>query len=216
MFRVVIGVFFFSTYVVAYDEIFKFYEKVYDMPSNLLQAIAQVESGRFYKGKMLSWPWTVHAQGKGYYCLSREQAVETVNKLHQQGIFNIDVGCMQVNLKYHSKAFENLSNAFDPTLNIAYAASYLRSLYDTYKSWSKAVAYYHSRKPYNYQAYLKKVNQVTEALSNNTPECHEQGLVRFASYKVTPAKVLYKVEEDVPKLFLKPSLKVRSYRRILN
>jgi soluble lytic murein transglycosylase-like protein len=54
---------------------------------------------------------------------------------------NIDVGCMQVNLGYHGKAFADLEAAFDPATNVAYAARFLSELFSKRRSWALAVGY---------------------------------------------------------------------------
>jgi len=134
-------------------------EEAKEIPAHLLGAIALVESGRAAPGKweVSAWPWTVMAQGKGRYLPSKEAAIAEVEKLRDQGVRNIDVGCMQVNLMYHPEAFASLEEAFDPALNVAYAASFLRALRDERGSWSKAVAHYHSATPERHIRYRTKV-----------------------------------------------------------
>lgn len=137
-------------------------EKNYQIKSNLLQTIASVESGRWnaQAGKRVAWPWTVHANGKGRYYKSKAEAVAAVKNLQQKGITNIDVGCMQINLKYHGKAFANLDEAFDPEKNVAYSAKFLRKLYKRNKqNWTKTAMHYHSRnlrRGTNYKNRLEK------------------------------------------------------------
>ena len=95
-------------------------EDTHQIKQNLLTTISSVESGRYIKsiGKRQAWPWTIHAQGKGYYYQTKQEAITAVKNLQQQGINNIDVGCMQINLKYHGSAFNNLDEAFDPKKNV--------------------------------------------------------------------------------------------------
>ena len=136
-------------------------ETVYGIKKNLLSTIASVESGRWSASanKRVAWPWTVHANGKGYYYNSKAEAVLAVQTLQNQGITNIDVGCMQINLKYHGKAFKNLEEAFDPKANAAYSASFLKKLYSRTKSWQKTAMHYHSKvasKGLNYKNRLEK------------------------------------------------------------
>lgn len=137
-------------------------EKNYQIKSNLLQTIASVESGRWnaQAGKRVAWPWTVHANGKGRYYKSKAEAIAAVKNLQQKGITNIDVGCMQINLKYHGEAFANLEEAFDPEKNVAYSAQFLRNLYKRNKqNWTKTAMHYHSRnlrKGTNYKNRLEK------------------------------------------------------------
>ena len=137
-------------------------EKNYQIKSNLLQTIASVESGRWnaQAGKRVAWPWTVHANGKGRYYKSKAEAIAAVKDMQQKGITNIDVGCMQINLKYHGEAFANLDEAFDPEKNVAYSAKFLRKLYKRNKqNWTKTAMHYHSRnlrRGTNYKNRLEK------------------------------------------------------------
>jgi hypothetical protein len=125
------------------------YEREYGIPVHLLSAIASTESGRWHDGLRIAlpWPWTINANGKAYYLNSKQEAVATASRLRAQGIQSMDVGCMQVNLYHHPNAFRSLDEAFEPENNVAYAASFLRSLYDEDKSWRSAAASYHSKTP---------------------------------------------------------------------
>jgi len=61
-----------------------------------------------------AWPWTITADGQGRFFDTKEEALLEAEILITEGVRNIDVGCMQVNLHYHPSAFETLSQAFDP------------------------------------------------------------------------------------------------------
>ncbi len=123
------------------------YEKQNGIPAHLLSAIAATESGRYHQDLKIRipWPWTINAAGRGYYFESKQEAIAAVKKLRKQGVQSIDVGCMQVNLHHHPEAFDSLEQAFEPQYNIAYAAAFLRALYEEEKSWKKAAASYHSK-----------------------------------------------------------------------
>lgn len=137
-------------------------ENDFGIKENLLETIASVESGRFLTSlnKRVSWPWTVHANGKGYYFKTKAEAVNAVKAMQSRGIRNIDVGCMQINLKYHGQAFESLEDAFDPEKNVRYSASFLLKLLKSNKQdWKKTAMHYHSknlRKGINYKNRLEK------------------------------------------------------------
>ncbi|MBO4644154.1 MAG: transglycosylase SLT domain-containing protein [Alphaproteobacteria bacterium] len=131
-------------------------EKRERIQKNLLSAIALVESGRYSKQYPtgVSWPWTVTAEGKGQFYPSKEEALAAVRDLQSNGIENIDVGCMQINLKYHPNAFDSLEDAFNPAKNVAYAADFLKKNYQETKSWGEAATRYHSknvRKAFKYE-----------------------------------------------------------------
>ena len=129
------------------------------IPHQLLHAIAQVEAGRYSKeaAATIAWPWTVMAEGRGRFLPTKQAAIAEVKRLRKAGVENIDVGCMQVNLRAHLNAFANLEEAFDPATNVAYAARFLKSLREQGRSWVKAVANYHSATPKLHIVYRAKV-----------------------------------------------------------
>jgi hypothetical protein len=117
------------------------------VPTGLLFAIGQVESGRpdSITHRLVPWPWTVQAQGQSHYFATKAAAVAWVQAAQTRGIQSIDVGCMQVNLMYHPAAFPSLDDAFDPGANANYAARFLVSLHATTGDWQKAAGLYHSQ-----------------------------------------------------------------------
>jgi hypothetical protein len=129
------------------------------MPLRLLRAVSLAESGRWDSQQQASfaWPWTVTSGGPGQYFPDKESAIAEVKRLQAKGVRNIDVGCMQVNLMHHAQAFADLEEAFDPVHNALYAATFLKELRLERRSWSGAVAYYHSAEPSRGNAYSDKV-----------------------------------------------------------
>jgi hypothetical protein len=132
------------------------------LPKRLLSAISLTETGRWHaeRGERIAWPWTVYAEGRGRYLPNKETAIKEVKNLKAKGVQNIDVGCMQVNLYFHPEAFEDLDAAFDPDLNTKYAAELLASLRQRDRSWTKAIAYYHSKTEKYYIPYRRKVMKI--------------------------------------------------------
>lgn len=128
-------------------EVAKIAEADYGIKPELLQTIASVESGRWVKsaGKRIAWPWTIQAEGKGHYYKNKAEAVAAVKSLQARGINNIDVGCMQINLKYHGEAFKNIEEALEPANNVAYSAKFLKKLYKKNGNWQKTAMQYHSK-----------------------------------------------------------------------
>ncbi len=122
-------------------------ESQHSLPPHLLTAISKVESGRWHAQSKanLAWPWTVMAEGKGRYLPSKTAAIAEVRALQAKGVKNIDVGCMQINLYYHPKAFASLEEAFDPALNTRYAAKLLTDHRRNAGSWTRAIGDYHSK-----------------------------------------------------------------------
>jgi len=134
-------------------------ERHYRIPRQLLAAISLAESGRYSKTRRatFAWPWTVRSGKFSRFLPNRAAAIHTVRQLQARGIRNIDVGCMQVNLSYHPKAFADLNAAFDPAKNVTYAARFLTRLQRSKRSWSRAVGLYHSAKPAKGLPYWRRV-----------------------------------------------------------
>jgi hypothetical protein len=132
------------------------------IPPHLLAAISRVESGRRdpVTGDFHPWPWTVNAEGQGYFYESKAEAIAAVRGMQAQGIRSIDVGCMQINLMYHPDAFPSLDVAFDPQANAAYAVRFLKELFAQTGDWTKATATYHSATPDLGADYQRKVAAV--------------------------------------------------------
>lgn len=134
-------------------------ERAHSIPSHLLAAIARVESGRRDPGSgaFNPWPWTVNADGQGFFYDTKSQAIAAVQTMRQQGVRSIDVGCMQISLLHHPDAFASLEQAFDPTANASYGARFLDELHDKTNAWPRAVELYHSATPELGQDYGRKV-----------------------------------------------------------
>ncbi len=129
------------------------------IPAALLASIGRVESGRKdpVSGAWHPWPWTVDAEGEGSFYESKAAAVAAVRALQARGMQSIDVGCMQVNLMHHPDAFASLDLAFEPQVNAAYAARFLKKLYGQSGDWAKATGLYHSATPELGADYQRKV-----------------------------------------------------------
>jgi soluble lytic murein transglycosylase-like protein len=134
-------------------------ERNWTLPPNLIHAIGRVESGHTDRatGRMSAWPWTVNANGSGFWFASRVEAVVFVRTLRSLGVQLIDVGCFQVDLFYHPAAFSSLEQAFDPAANADYAGRFLTELHSRTGSWAAAIAGYHSGRAIERENYRQKV-----------------------------------------------------------
>lgn len=121
-------------------------ERRWGLPANLLLAIGQVESGRHdgATGQVQPWPWSANVGGTGYVFDTAGEAGAVVDFLRGRGVASIDVGCFQVNLRYHPAAFASVAQGFDPDANADYAGRFLRSLFERSGSWAAAIGAYHS------------------------------------------------------------------------
>ena len=138
------------------DQSIKAVAKSTFVPKSVLLKIARLESGRRVQDQMVSWPWTLNNSGAGYFFASKSDASVKLQKLMAAGKKNIDVGCMQLNIRWHARYFNTTSAMLSPFENVSYAAKYLEQLYRETGSWEKTVKYYHSRNPkFNLVYYAK-------------------------------------------------------------
>ncbi len=151
-----------------YDSFMTSQENAQGIPALLLRAVSNVESGRSIGGVVAAWPWTINVEGKGYIFKTKQEAIKAVEKFQRQGSKSIDVGIMQINLRHHPNAFRNLEEAFDPQLNIAYGAKFLKQLFQQHKSWNLAIGHYHSATPKFHNAYKQKVISHWMRITSNT------------------------------------------------
>ncbi|MDO8288459.1 MAG: transglycosylase SLT domain-containing protein [Parvibaculum sp.] len=132
------------------------------LPRAVLFSVAMVESGRFNPKtkKTRPWPWTINAEGQSFYFKSKSEAVKAARLLMKRGVRSFDVGCMQINMRYHPNAFADLNAAFDPITNVAYGAEFLKQLHSRTNSWPKAIAAYHSQTKTRNGPYFARVIDV--------------------------------------------------------
>lgn len=140
------------------------------LPEGILSAIARTESGRAHgKSGTRAWPWTSNVRGKAYYYDSKKEALDHLRQLVERGVWEFDVGCMQINYRWHAEKFDDLAQMIDPVENTDYAARYLSALRAETGSWDRAIRYYHSRDPGRGAAYLGRVRKVLARLGRVEP-----------------------------------------------
>lgn len=130
------------------------------VPLSVLRAISLTETGRKRGGVFRPWPWTVNMEGKGLWFDSEDEARAYVYKEYKRGARSFDVGCFQINYKWHGEAFRSIDDMFDPLTNALYAARFLKSLHAELGDWGRAAGAYHSRTPEfanRYQARFEKL-----------------------------------------------------------
>jgi soluble lytic murein transglycosylase-like protein len=114
--------------------------KRYGIPEGILYAVGLTETGR--KGSL--YPWALNVEGKTVFAQSQQAALKAFNEARAGGATLIDLGCMQINHRYHGDRFAGVSDMLDPARNVDYAARFLKQLKSTHVSWSMAVARYHA------------------------------------------------------------------------
>ena len=75
------------------------------VPPEVLHAVALTETGRKQDGRMRPWPWAINREGKGYWFETREEALAFAQASLAAGRPSFDVGCVQINYRWHGHAF---------------------------------------------------------------------------------------------------------------
>jgi hypothetical protein len=134
------------------------------VPLDVLRAITRTETGRARDGRLEPWPWTVNMEGKGVWFDDLDAARAYVFRHFKRGARSFDVGCFQINYRWHQQHFQSIDDMFDPEQNAAYAARFLAELYAEFGDWSRAAAAYHSRTPKFADRYRNRFDRIRAAL----------------------------------------------------
>lgn len=148
------------------------------VPLSVLQAIALAESGRSWGGRQRPWPWTVNFGGDGAWFDSSAEARRAVAEHQAEGGTNFDIGCFQINHRWHAEAFPDLATMFDPEANALYAAEFLRGLFGETGNWPDAAAAYHSRTPEYADRYRARFTRLHDGLDTGGEMPLLAGLMR--------------------------------------
>jgi soluble lytic murein transglycosylase-like protein len=112
----------------------------YDVPLGVLYAVGLTESGH----KESLQPNAMNIAGTPYFAPSLDAALKRFADERTRGVTLIDVGCMQINHRYHGSHFASVAAMFEPHANVDYAARFLKQLRQREGSWTLAVARYHA------------------------------------------------------------------------
>lgn len=124
-----------------------------DVPAELTQAIARVESG--------GAPYALNVEGRGYFFDNKVDAVAAAEKAAAAGR-SFDSGMMQINNWWLKRYGIPLEAVFDPAANILLGSWILRQELDRQGDTWKAVARYHSPNSDRGQHYASLVRRALE------------------------------------------------------
>ena len=114
--------------------------KRYDIPLAVFYSVGLLETG----GRNGLQPYAMNIEGHASANASLEAALATFEAAHRRGASLIDIGCMQINYRWHGDKFGSVTEMFDPARNVDYAARFLRELKEREKTWTLAVARYNA------------------------------------------------------------------------
>lgn len=132
---------------------------LHNVPLGMLYAVGLTESGQ--NGKLT--PYAINVDGRARYNLNKVEALAAIEKAQSEGARYIDIGCMQINHRYHGRKFDSLEEMFDPEKNVAYAARFLSELKQREGTWTMAIARYHAG-PKNFPAQKAYVCRVIKRM----------------------------------------------------
>jgi hypothetical protein len=151
-----------------------------DVPLSVLRAVTRTETGRQRGDRLAPWPWTVNMEGTGRWFESRHEAHAFVMRHHDSGARSFDIGCFQINYKWHGAAFDSIDAMFDPLTNARYAARFLARLHAELGDWSKAAGAYHSRTNALAARYRARFDRIRAALPDPMERGHGSDPASFS------------------------------------
>lgn len=143
------------------DSVFEKAGMEYNVDPILLYSIALVESAidAPEKGFLKPSPWTLRTN-KPYYAKSKQEAEALLDHLIQTNK-SIDVGMMQINLKWHGHRVKSPKELLDPLTNVRTGAQIISEQIKRYpKDAALAVGNYHSSRPDRARWYARHVLRV--------------------------------------------------------
>lgn len=110
------------------------------IPLSVLYSVGLTETGR--RGRLQ--PYALDIDGATVVAANLPDALRRVRRAQANGAKFIDVGCMQINIRWHGRDFTSLAAMFNPRRNVDYAAHFLKRLRAREPSWTLAVARYNA------------------------------------------------------------------------
>ena len=153
----------------------------YDIPARMMLAITLVETRRQVSGVSGPWPWTLNIEGEGFWYETRAGALARAQREIAGGRLSVDLGCFQLNYRWHGENFETLDDMLEPSIAADYAARFLRRLFDETGDWMRAAGLYHSRTPELARRYRGLVGRTLASL-DRAPDTR----ITLAAAPVTP------------------------------
>ncbi|MCY0093528.1 transglycosylase SLT domain-containing protein [Hoeflea ulvae] len=114
--------------------------RTHGVPPGILHSVGLTETGR--KGSL--YPYALNIEGRAVFAKSRKEAIREFDRARTEGKSLIDLGCMQINYRYHGAEFASVDEMLDPRANVDYAARFLARLHARHETWTMAVARYHA------------------------------------------------------------------------
>lgn len=142
------------------------------VPLRVLLAVTLTETGRSAGQALKPWAWALNRGGESLWFETGDETRRYLQRALAEGTSNIDVGCFQLNWRWHGQEFASLEAMLDPESNALYAARYLERLYAESGDWTRAAGAYHSADPGFVRKYLARWSPIyagLEGLEDSLP-----------------------------------------------
>jgi hypothetical protein len=170
------------------------------VPHDVLHAISLTETGRAHQGRMRPWPWAANIDGQGYWFDGPDAALAFARENLARGRRSFDLGCFQINWRWHGEHFASPQMLLDPLTSARYAARFLTRLFDELGSWEAAAGAYHSRTPHLAERYRARFARFRQGLG--------QGLAGQFAVAEPPAATSTSRAEAEPRINTFPFLQL--------
>ncbi|WP_255435461.1 hypothetical protein [Paracoccus sp. S1E-3] len=134
------------------------------VPPDILGALTLTETGRRRDGIVRPWAWSANSEGQGTWFDDPNSALAFAEERLAQGRTNLDIGCFQLNYRWHGQNFSSVAEMFDPLTNARYAARFVSQLYAETGDWRQAAGAFHSRTQANATRYLARFDELRAGL----------------------------------------------------
>ncbi len=125
-------------------------------------------------------------EGKGSWFTTLDQAYSYAIGRFNEGARSFDVGCFQINYRWHGDAFSSIEEMFNPLKNATYAAKFLKQLHAELGNWEDAAGAYHSRTPKYADRYKARFLKVRAALKTENKTATKSVKVQTKSTQTPP------------------------------
>jgi hypothetical protein len=163
------------------------------IPREVLVAITLVETRTRRGGASGPWPWTVNVAGKGAWFDSRAAALLHAQQALGRGQKSFDVGCFQLNYRWHGHNFSSIDEMFEPGPSGDYAAQFVKSLHAETGDWIKAAGLYHSRTRKHAVRYRNLVARAVKRMGGKVPQ--SVAVAEPETRRTTPAQRVIRVTD---------------------
>ncbi len=167
------------------------------VPPDILGALTLTETGRRMEGVVRPWAWSANAEGEGTWFDDPQTAIAFAQDRVDQGRTNIDIGCFQLNYRWHGENFASVTQMFDPLENARYAARFVAQLHAETGDWRAAAGAFHSRTQVHAVRYLARFDTLHAMLRDHGFQGMSGGPETYNSFAAITSGTRQKVRERV-------------------